>query len=127
MNIIYSTKVGMKKNMLIDYKNCIVNLACSILKYYGAEIKHNTLKEIDNLLEGNYKNVVVLLLDGLGIDALQYHLDSNGFFRKNLIYEYFSVFPPTTTSATTSLESGLTPLEHGWLGWSLFFSEVENC
>lgn len=61
MNIIYSTKVGMKKNMLIDYKNCIVNLACSILKYYGAEIKHNTLKEIDNLLEDNYKNVVVLL------------------------------------------------------------------
>jgi predicted AlkP superfamily pyrophosphatase or phosphodiesterase len=126
MNIIYSTKVGMKKNMLIDYKNCIVNLACSILKYYGAEIKHNTLKEIDNLLEENYKNVVVLLLDGLGIDALQYHLDANGFFRKNLIYEYFSVFPPTTTSATTSLESGLTPLEHGWLGWSLYFSEIDK-
>lgn len=30
--------------MLIDYQNCIVNLACSILKYYGADYKHNTLQ-----------------------------------------------------------------------------------
>lgn len=112
--------------MLIDYQNCIVNLACSILKYYGAEYKHNTLQVIDKLLENNYKNVVVLLLDGLGMDALQYHMDVNGFFRKHLIHEYHSVFPPTTTSATTSLESGLTPLEHGWLGWSLYFSELDK-
>ena len=73
-----------------------------------------------------YKNVVILLLDGLGIDALQYHLSENSFFRKNLIKEYSTVFPPTTTSATTSIESGLTPLEHGWLGWSLYFSDIDK-
>ena len=112
--------------MLIDYENCIVNLACSILKHYGAEHKHSTLKVIDTLLEAKYKNVVVLLLDGLGMDALQYHLDEDGFFRTHLNYEYLSVFPSTTTSATTSLESGLTPLEHGWLGWSLYFSEIDK-
>ena len=99
--------------MFVDYHNSIVNLACSILEYFGAESEHSTLKDVDELLKYKYKNVVILLLDGLGVDALQYHLSENSFFRKNLIKEYSTVFPPTTTSATTSIESGLTPLEHG--------------
>ncbi len=112
--------------MLIDYNNCIVNLACSILKHFGAEYGHETLKEADELLRGNYKNVVVIIFDGLGCDALKFHLPEDSFFRKNLIKEYYTVFPPTTTSATTSMESGLTPAEHGWLGWSLYFSEIDK-
>ena len=112
--------------MFVDYNNSIVNLACSILEYFGAESEHSTLKEVDELLKYQYKNVVILLFDGLGVDTLQYHLSENVFFRKNLIKEYSSVFPPTTTSATTSIESGLTPLEHGWLGWSLYFSEINK-
>ncbi|MBK1813194.1 alkaline phosphatase family protein [Clostridium sp. YIM B02505] len=112
--------------MFVDYSNSIVNLACSILEHFGADSEHNTLKEVDELLKYQYKNVVVLLLDGLGVDALQYHLSENSFFRKNLVKEYSSVFPPTTTSATTSIETGLTPLEHGWLGWSLYFSELDK-
>jgi predicted AlkP superfamily pyrophosphatase or phosphodiesterase len=112
--------------MFVDYNDSIVNLACSILKYFGADSEHSTLKEVDELLKDNYKNVVVLLLDGLGTDILKYHLSENSFFRKNLLKEYSSVFPPTTTSATTSMESGLTPLEHGWLGWSLYFSEINK-
>ena len=98
--------------MLINYNDSIVNLTCSILKHFGAEYEHSTLKEIDELLDDEYNNIVVLLFDGMGIDAIQHHLLEDGFFRKNLIKEYSSVFPPTTTAATTSLESGLTPLEH---------------
>ena len=112
--------------MYADYENSIVNLSCSILQYFGAKSEHSTLEYIDELLKGEYKNVVIILLDGLGVDALQYHLAKNGFFRKHLIREYSSVFPPTTTAATTSLESGLTPFEHGWLGWSMYFSEVDK-
>ena len=112
--------------MFVDYNNSIVNLACSILEYFGVESEHSTLKDVDELLKYKYKNVVILLLDGFGVDALQYHLSENSFFRKNLIKEYSTVFPPTTTSATTSIESGLTPLEHGWLGWSLYFSDIDK-
>jgi hypothetical protein len=35
-----------------------------------------------------------------------------------------SVFPPTTTTATVTMETGLSPVEHGWLGWSLYFEEI---
>ena len=112
--------------MLIDYNNNIVNLASSILKYFDAEYNHSTLKEVDELLKDKYKNVIVLLLDGLGVDALSYHLPEDSFFRRNMIKEYFTVFPPTTTAAITTMECALTPFEHGWLGWSLYFSELDK-
>lgn len=34
-----------------------------------------------------------------------------------------SVFPPTTTSATTSFLTGLTPSEHHWYGWDMYFQD----
>lgn len=109
-----------------DYSNSIVNLSCSVLKHYGAEYHHETLKIFDNYLKKNYKNVVVMLLDGLGINALENHIDKGSFLRRHLVAEISTVFPPTTTAATTSIESGLTPKEHGWLGWSLYFSEIDK-
>jgi hypothetical protein len=38
-----------------------------------------------------------------------------------------SIYPCTTTSALTTFETGLTPLEHGWLGWSSYFKEIGEC
>lgn len=35
-----------------------------------------------------------------------------------------SVFPATTTAATVTMETGMSPIEHGWLGWSLYFDEI---
>lgn len=112
--------------MLPDYTNCPVNLACSILKEFGAEYAHPPLACVDELLKHPYKNVVVMLFDGMGIDALERHLLPDGFFRKNLVRPITSVFPPTTVAATTSIETGLTPAEHGWLGWTLYFGEIDK-
>lgn len=112
--------------MYADYRNCLVNLACSVLKEFGAPYAHPTLPQMDQLLREDYQNVVILLLDGMGIDAVEHHLDPNGFFRRHLSGSYSSVFPPTTTSATVSLMSGHTPCEHGWLGWKQYFSEVDR-
>lgn len=109
-----------------DYNNSIVNLICSVLKHYGAEYRHNTLPVFDKYLEKNYKNVVIMLFDGLGVHALETHLNKDSFLRKHFEAEISSVFPPTTTSATTTIETGLTPTEHGWLGWSLYFSEIDK-
>lgn len=35
-----------------------------------------------------------------------------------------TVFPPTTTAATATADSGLSPAEHGWLGRSLRFGAL---
>lgn len=108
-----------------DYNNCIVNLACSILKEFGAPARHNGLPLMDRVLShGPFKNVVVILLDGLGVSIMENALEPDGFLRSHFIDGYSSVFPPTTVASTTSLQSGLYPCEHAWLGWDVYFQEL---
>ena len=109
-----------------DYENCLVNLSNSILKKFGAETSASTLSLADKYLEKDYKNVVVLLLDAMGISIIEKHLDKNGFFRSHLAGSFDSVYPPTTVAATTSILSGLYPNESGWLGWDIFFPQLEK-
>ena len=107
-----------------DYSNCLVNLANSILRKYGAETTADTLAVADHYLAGGSKNVVLLLLDAMGMSVVEKHLDRDGFFRSHLKGVYSSVYPPTTVAATTSVLSGLYPNEHGWLGWDMFYPEL---
>ena len=107
-----------------DYDHCLVNLANSILKKFGAETTARTLREADEYLAGDSKNTVLLLLDAMGTSIVEKHLAEDGFFRSHLKTTYSSVYPPTTVAATTSVLSGLYPNEHGWLGWDMFYPEL---
>lgn len=109
-----------------DYDHCLVNLSNSVLKAFGAKTTAPTLAMADKLLEGSYKNVVVLLMDAMGISILEKHLEPEGFLRSHLQGQYSSVFPPTTVAATTSVLSGLYPNEHGWLGWDIYYPELDK-
>lgn len=117
----------MVKIMFPDYDRSILSIAASVLKHYGVtDCPHKTLAEFDEILKKDYKNVVVMLFDGLGTDAVNYHLDENSFLKQNMLCSVSSVFPPTTTAATTSIQSGYSPIEHGWLGWDLYFKEIDE-
>ncbi|MCL2512612.1 MAG: alkaline phosphatase family protein [Oscillospiraceae bacterium] len=117
----------MKKNVFLpDYKNSILGIPNSILSHYGAETHHPTLSVLDESLRKGHKNVVLLVLDGMGLNVLEAHAPG-GFFMKNLAARLCSVCPCTTTSALTTFETGLTPIEHGWLGWSNYFEEIGKC
>lgn len=110
-----------------DYRNCIANLACSILKHYGITPPNATLPMADELFKAHpARHVVVLLLDGMGIANMEKHLSPDGFFRKHLIAPYSSTFPPTTVAATTAMLSGMTPNQSGWLGWVGYFPQVDR-
>ncbi len=109
-----------------DYDHCLVNLSNSILKKFGAETTAATLDIADEYLAKDYKNVIVLLLDAMGISILEKHLAKDGFFRSHLVDTYSSVYPPTTVAATTSLLSGLYPNEHGWLGWDVYYPQIDK-
>ncbi len=106
---------------LPDYDNCLVNLSNSILNKFGAETNAKTLPLADRYLEGEYTNVVLLILDAMGISILEKHLKEDGFFRSHLAGSFDSVYPPTTVAATTSVMSGEYPDEHGWLGWDTYY------
>ena len=106
-----------------DYKNNLVNLANSILQYFKCSTHHSTLPALDAFLQEDYQTVVLLVLDGMGVDMLEHNLSEKSFLRRHLVKEISSVFPPTTTAATTSIYTGLTPQEHGWAGWQCYFKE----
>ncbi|MDD4187332.1 MAG: alkaline phosphatase family protein [Bacilli bacterium] len=110
------------KKIAQNYNNCLVNLSNSILKYYGIQTYHNTLYQLDKYLENNYKNVIIILYDGLGNNLIE----KGSFLDQNKIVDITSVFPATTTAATTSIITGLTPAEHCWLGWNNYIKSVNE-
>lgn len=115
------------KTIFTDYNNCLTNVTNSILKYYGLETYHDTLPSLDEILDKkDYKNVVLLLHDGMSSNLIDRNLGPNSFLNRNKIKDIHAVFPTTTTASTTSVLSGLNPCEHGWLGWDLYFKEIDE-
>ena len=114
------------KQQLPDYNNCIANLANSVLKKFGIDEGRHTLHLLDPYMGMEYENIVVLLLDGMGQSIIDRNLDKDGFFRTHFAGTYSSVFPPTTVAATTSVMSGLSPCEHGWLGWDCYYPQIDK-
>jgi len=106
-----------------DYTHSILNLASSILRAYGSECRHPSLPVLDQALAEPHKNRIFLILDGMGDEFVQRQLAAEGYFRSHQVDTLTSVYPCTTTAATTSMLSGLSPAEHGWLGWSPWFRE----
>lgn len=105
-----------------DYNHCILNTITSILKHYNVPTNHKSLDNLDTILNKNYKNVVLLILDGMGEHILN-NFSNNGFFKNHEIDCITSVFPTTTTAALTTYYAGKPPYETGWIAWSQYFKE----
>ena len=113
------------KQYRCDFNNSLVNLSSSILKYYGIEPFHTTLKLLDELLgKKQYDKITVILFDGLNKYIKEQHLKSSDVLIKKVKFNITSVFPPTTAAATTAFLSGKFPIETGWLGWSQHFNNL---
>lgn len=110
-----------------NYNETLTNLATSIRKYFGLEYKHNTLDYIDKELEEyKPKNVVTILYDGMGSIILDRMLDKDAFLIKHRIKPITTVFPATTVAATTSMMTGLNPVETGMLGWYMYYKDLDK-
>lgn len=112
------------KNIVMpNYEHCILGTVSSILKYYNVSTNHKSSEKLDAILnEKKYKNVIFLILDGLGEHILN-PISPNGYFKKNQIDLVTSVYPSTTVAALTTYYSGKPPYESGWIAWSQYFKE----
>ncbi len=118
--------MGEKKIIFPNDKNSIAALPNSVLKWFGMEQNGESLALLDMYLQKEYKNVVIMLLDGMGTCILEKNLAEDGFFRSHLKGSYLSVFPSTTVAATTSAMSGKLPAEHSWLGWDCYYPQIDK-
>ncbi len=114
----------MKRYYKPNWKKSNINVSATLAEFLGAPNKNNTLAPLKKELNKKYKNVVFICFDGLGTYPLKVNLERNDFLLKNVIMTLRSTFPSTTTNATTSLSTNKLPLEHGWLGWSVYFDEI---
>ena len=109
--------------VLPNYNHCILGTVTSILKYYNVETQHKSSEKIDEILsKKEYKNVIFLVLDGLGEHILN-KISPDGYLSKNKVDCVTSVYPSTTTAALTTYYSGKPPYETGWIAWSQYFKE----
>ena len=112
----------MSEIILPNYKHCILNTITSILKYYHVPTEHGSLPTLDDILKNRYKNIVFVILDGMGEHILE-KASPNGYFKSNDLDCLTSVYPSTTTAALTTYYSGKPPYETGWIAWSQYFKE----
>ena len=117
----------MKKQLIKpDFSNNIINISATLAQFLGCPNDKPTLPALEKELEKGYKNVVFLILDGLGMNPAHINLDEDSFLMRNVKQVLTSVFPSTTTNATTTYLTNKYPMEHGWFGWSLYFEELKR-
>lgn len=111
-----------------DYNRySLSNLVSSIIRFFGEKnLKHSPIpqQKLDTILDG-VENVILLLVDGLS------YYQTRGYVERYLpqlasqtIIPLTSTFPSTTTTALTTLNTGLTPQEHAIIGYTMYVKEI---
>ena len=112
----------------------ISNLCDTFSKVLG--LSHSRPLKYDDLygVAESSENLIFLLLDGLGYKLIQHALSGKGGVlslqsfldpsKGTIFHPITSVFPSTTSTATTTLHTGLTPQEHGVLGYTMYLEEI---
>jgi len=101
----------------------LVNLVASIVAARGGNALHPALKNLRHEELRAARNLVLLLIDGLGDNYLT-RRGAGGALARARRAALTSVFPSTTASAITTSYTGRTPLEHGLTGWFTYFGEA---
>jgi hypothetical protein len=107
-----------------DYSGgSLVNLMASIVAARGGKALHPPLRNLrpETLIEA--RNLVLLIVDGLGDNYLM-RRGAGGELARRRRASLTSVFPSTTASAITTSYTARTPLEHGLTGWFTYFGEA---
>ncbi len=112
-------------------KNCILKIPNTVLHLLGAE-NNKTGPPLENALNSvcgeGINKVVLLVIDGFGFNQfLNYHQENQfltSLTDKGEVYPLTSVFPSQTTNALTTLNTGLTPQEHGLFEYFIYLKDI---
>ncbi len=111
--------------MKINYDASIVNVSNALLDHYGLTPMHAPLKTVSDELAKGYDHVALIVLDGYGRNLYDLHEKESTFLSTHTKRTITSVYPSTTTAATTALLTGLTPYESGYFGWFQYLKDED--
>jgi hypothetical protein len=112
---------------LPDYHGgSILNLMRSVIQACGGPaLPYASLRGLSQEEIGASRNLVLLVVDGLGYNFLR-RSGAAGTLVRHVRQRITSVFPSTTASAVTTLLTGLAPQQHGLTGWHMYFGEADT-
>lgn len=110
--------------------DCLSSVPSTLLSLFG--IENGRAKLPEGVFEGidttGVEKVVLFLFDGLGYKEWRRQQDG-GLVKlmteRGRVTPITSVFPSTTSTALTTLATGLTPQEHGLIEWYMYLSELD--
>ena len=112
---------------------CFANIPAAVQWLLGRSPDHNPLAPIfaaASLAPAPTSKVVLLLIDGLGWDHWSdYAIQFDPFRRLSaagVVAPLTTIFPSTTAAALTTINSGLTPRQHGLPAWFVYFDEIDK-
>ncbi len=104
-----------------DYAGAgLLNLIASLIEARGGRARHPTLEQLPPAEIAAARNLVLLIVDGMG-DRYLTRRGAGGELERRRRGAMTSVFPSTTASAITTTYTGCAPLEHGLTGWFAYF------
>jgi hypothetical protein len=102
-----------------------LNLMSSLGAACGAEgSPYAPLTAVDTSEWGRARNLILLLVDGLGADYIARH-GGKGFLRRHQVATLTSVCPTTTAAAIPTAMTGLPPAAHALTGWHVYIRELD--
>jgi len=109
----------------------IANLGATIAKLLDRDpegMAPSLPSEAWSHLSGDVRNIIVVLLDGTGYRYMERALEDErvglaGLAERGQLVPLTSVFPTTTMTALSSLWTGTTPSQHGFLGTCMLLPE----
>jgi len=109
-------------------QSCISEIPNRILHLFNIG-NERTKPRLENItLPEGINKVVLLVIDGFGFKQFLNHLKINRFLtkltNKGEVHSLTSVFPSQTTNALTTLNTGLTPQEHGLFEYFIYLKDI---
>ncbi len=113
--------------MFVNYNDCILSLSSTIAAFLGVKSTYPSHPSLDKIIQAQKPQKIILcLIDAMGAELIKRKLSADSFMKEHLLEVTQSVFPPTTTAATTSILNAKAPNENAWLGWMQYFKEVDD-
>ncbi|MCA9379620.1 alkaline phosphatase family protein [Candidatus Dojkabacteria bacterium] len=119
---------GYRKPLYDSY--CFGNIPSTVEKILTSQSKQITLPydTLPNDL-AKYKNIVVILVDAMGWNLIKKKINTHPVLKEinknGIISKLTAIFPSTTANCVTCMNTGLTSLNSGVIGWSYFVPELD--
>jgi hypothetical protein len=115
-----------------DYKNnCISNIPRLVSQVFNVNTETKKAPFSSTIKETDYEdanNIILIVIDGFGFNQfLKYHKKNkflSNLINKGDVFPLTSTFPSQTTNALTTLNTGLTPQEHGLFEYFIYLKNI---